>query len=417
MKQSFRAFVLAIGALSCAAHSAGAQSLEPGTPDSSPPTAGSNVQLGSYTGIASVTVDWESENGNLFATIRESATGNVRVLYSTDGGRNWPTAGTACCASLHDAVTAASFLYLGYVGSDPSIAMLMRASSSTGAWDASYSESVVDVSPATIEEIALMANSDDSDYLLWYFVLSSDHRIWVFYCIADSCTSLPEVSPDVTDAKSGLSAAWNTGYPDHTDSGVWFLFSYVTTSDEIKVYRYQTPAGWLSPTTVQSGATFAETTSVSAFHDRFAVAFEHPDIEGLQDAKYWRSSNGGSTWITGLLGDASLTGASYYTPMVSARSSGLASLAQQDTPGDDTYWFREMRSYLVPWTAETAMNDNDFSYGPAAFWFDFRWMGSGWGIAYRCSENKAWFAWSTAIRSSGFEVAGLDEWDAAVGGP
>ena len=389
-----------------------------------PPVAGSNAQIGTDIGVGSVSLDWEPESGDLFAVLRYDTgelLGDWRIYLSVNGGRNWSQTGWwQCDTDAIDAAVVDSWLYVGYaVGTE---ARIRRADSASGELDPVYDYKVVlDAAPATVEEVALAANSDDNDNVLWFFALTSDGQVRAFWCAAASCSSFSAdaIEPAVTDAERGLSAAWNIGYNSgFAPSGKYVFFSYVTTGDEIHVYRHSSgdPA-WLA-SNVQWGAAGTDTTSIAAYRDHVAVVYEYP-APGGPDARAAISHDGGYGWSLGTFADADYTGGPYFTPMVSARSrSGLGVALQWDRPtGNDSYWFGQVPDFVPPFQDWTIVNDHDFNYGPQTITSDLQWMGSGWGLAYGCALSKAWFVWSPLIRYSGFEVGGFDEWSEAVGEP
>jgi hypothetical protein len=389
-----------------------------------PPVAGSNAQIGTDTGVASVALDWESGSGDLFAVLRYDLgelMGDWRVYRSADGGRSWSQTGWwQGDADAVDAAVVDSWLYVGYASGTQ--ARIRRAASATGQLDVVYDYKVVfDATPATVEEVALVANSDDNDNVLWLFALTSDGQVRAFSCGADTCFSMVEdpTGPGVTDAQRGLAGAWNIGYNSgFAPSGKFVLFSYVTTSGEIHVYRRSTgePA-WLA-SNIELTNTGSYTTSLAAYRDHVAVVYEYA-APGGPDARAAISHDGGYGWSVGTFADADYTGGPYFTPMVSARSrSGLGAAVQWDRPtGDDSYWLGQVPDFAPPFQDWTIVNDHDFNYGPLTITSDLQWMGSGWGLAYSCALSKAWFTWSPLIRYSGFEVGGFDEWSAAVGEP
>lgn len=384
-------------------------------PESAPDLKVGHVRIGTRTTGQEVALDYDLPTGNLFAVVNWGNAVGWSLHVSTNGGSSWSESYFWCCGvELVDLSVVDGFAYVAYVPSSPSFeARLRRHFATTGAEDVAYFfQTVVDVSPATLREIALASNADDLDDRIYYGVMASDNSVRFFWDEAWDGTTIAEVSPAVSNASRGLDMARNIGWPVLTGPDYLFL-SYVGTDASIYVHRVDN-FGWDGGTPVSTGQISADRTSISAYHDTALVAYEYASPTG-QGAQYRITYDGGSGWATGSFAPAVGAG-TFFDPLVTARSgSGTAMIYEQETGVMDTVFLQDRDGYAPGvWSLPVPVNELDFLTG-AGDRFGFDWLGVGFGVAYIDWLGAVYCVVPGQIFSDGFESGDVSAWSSSVG--
>ena len=372
-----------------------------------------DVRVGTLANADAASLDWDRASGTLLAVVDWGSSAGWGLYSSTDGGASWNETYFWCCGSDQtDLVVVSGFAYLAYtVGTE---VKLRRAVAATGGIDAGYGpQDIIDTSPSTPTEITLTSNADSANDRIDYTILQSDGTVHHLYGDATTATGFTDSAPAIAGAESGISTAWNTGWPTLTGDD-YLVMSFIAIDDSIQVYRLG-GTGWDAGTPVETGKGSAESTSIAAFEDTFLVAYEE-DLANGQGISYRISYDGGSSWSGATLATPA-SGEHFYEPIASARSgSGLAVSYQQLAMPENLLFLQERSNYTPgTWSNRTRVNDYDFDAGTTGF--DSDWIGHGWGTVYIDAAGAVWFTLSDSIFYSGFEGSSYSEWSSWEGGP
>jgi len=312
---------------------------------------GTDVRIGNRTRIRETHLDFDAQNGNLFAVLRYTNDSTTdwkwSVNISTDNGQTWQETYQwgAADSRLNDisAVVVDDYLWVGYVSAIAGDeARMRRCRVSDGSIDSAYNwETVIDWD-TSIGEIALGSNADSADEIVFYFALS-DHSL-IFYWASDAGTVNPvwhEIPTGVTNAWRGLDATWNEGASNHT---VYASYLASDGANPVVVLRLLSSLDW-EATEILPAYTGASNrgTSISAYDDTVICAYEHSYSNGI-GIRYNVSYDGGDSWLWGAWEPD--PGHYFTQPEVTCRGGQGSAVVYHEEAGDfDRVWFRYRDHY------------------------------------------------------------------------
>jgi hypothetical protein len=351
-----------------------------------PDWAGSDVRIGGRDGVVEADLDFDAQNGNLFAVLRyptSDTSWQWSVNLSTDGGQTWQETYTWGAGYEIKDVSAAvvdDFLYVGYVGGGGfTEARMRRVFASDGTVDSAYGYETLFDNGVAIDEIALVTNADDLhlDNRVYYLAIQADNSL-IYYWGSDIDTTDPIWTPDptgVTDALIGLDATWDASGDGH------FLFvSYIgsAAAGPVMVLRHDSGV-WEDIEVFPEYAGVHNRTSVSAYGDTAVVAFGDDFAEG-PGISYFISYNDGDSWSPGSFRPE--PGSAYYWPDVTARGGQGTAITFSEEAGEfDPVWVHYRDHYSSgPWDAMVAqINEVDAATANQNL---IQWIPPGMGESY-----------------------------------
>ena len=134
-------------------------------------------RIGTRTSIDEACLDFDAQNGNLFAVLRYNAgsTGYWTVNISTNKGRTWQETYQWYAVTNYEirdvsAAVAGDFLWVGYVGAESAYkeGRLRRFSVSDGSSDISYFYKTIIAKDVPIKEVSVRSNADNYDTRVYY---------------------------------------------------------------------------------------------------------------------------------------------------------------------------------------------------------------------------------------------------------
>jgi hypothetical protein len=323
-----------------------------------------DVLINTRTSIQETHLDFDAQNGNLFAVLKYP-TGSWSVNISTDDGQTWQE--TYTWGSIADDVSAAvvdNYLWVGYVGNADTYheGRTRRFFVSSGSVDTAYGYQVLFDKGIAINEVAVTTNADNYDNRVYYYAILSNNSL-IYYWAYDVHTTSPvwaEMATGVTNAGQGLDATWNQ---DGT-SGYYLYASYTASDGTNPVMVLRHASGVWEAINVEPNPSLGTPTSISAYDDTIITVFEYRDASNYPGIKYWISYDGGGVWLYGYIAQAQ-AGAYFYNPAVAARKGGgIAVIYQEEVGEPDPCWYT-YRSYdgSIWWTTQEQFNETDVITG------------------------------------------------------
>jgi hypothetical protein len=357
-----------------------------------------DVRIGTRTGISKSTLDFDAENGNLFAVLKftEGTTGYWTVNVSTNGGLSWlETYAYTDPVGVKDisAAVVGGYLYVAYVvGTSPNEARIRRQFVFSGGSDGDFSFKTVFNKDAAINEISLVSSADDgSTYLFYLAILSGGNLIYYYASNANAATpTWTERATGVTNAGRGLAATWNKNWP----SGYYLFASYIASDGTQPVMVWRRSGSGSNATQVLSQYTGShDITSISAYNDMVICAFEHNYATGL-GIRCQISYVGGDIWTEANFQPPS--GHNYQCPDVTARGGkGTALIFSEEAGNFDPVWFRFRAGYQPgSWNEAVQINQFDVLIGTKR---RIQWLpprtrgGSSYGAIYQSLYGTPYF--------------------------
>jgi len=308
-------------------------------------------------------LDFDADSGNVFALIQWP---DGWSIHRTANGAFWSqtyfwNAGSGGLRDVDMAVVD-GWVYVAYVPETPSSsARLRRVSAATGQVDAGYSFKVIDTAPSGAEylEVDLETNADALDNRLYYTTLDDAGRVVFRFAVAFNADQPDNTTfnarPPLTGAARNLDTHWNQ------NGGDFLFFSYVDTSDNIRVWSRGSFV-WNDRFT---GATQdpSPNPTITAHRDTIMVAYEDQNAAGDQFFKrYLVSYDGGANWAFGIA-DSSPSG--FFNPDVSGRLGyGTAIAANQELGAFDPLAVSVRQYYrCCTWNAPLVINNQDLQSG------------------------------------------------------
>jgi hypothetical protein len=354
---------------------------------------GTDVQIGSRTGIIENEFDKHWGTGNLFVVLllRDGLFWRVTVNISTDNGDSWSETfvlnanfqlNTIGAAALSD------WCFVGYSGTaGQNKARIRRFNAFDGVQDTfpdgSYRIAAFDGSDV-INEIVLISNQDWYDNLIYYFVLCADNTITCYYTNAD-CTYFNQENPGINNAREGLDATCNEGYSDY-----FMMFSYLNNADQLSIWGHN-GYRWNNLINYNVNSSATDYTSIGAYYDTITCAFDYYNGSNLQCRYLANYTGGGGTWYYGDIGNPDTTGRG---PDVACRRGGGTGLIHyfSTSPIEERFIWRD---YAGSWSSPDAFNDHEPSSIRKP---NIEYLGDGcYGAVYvRSSGWSAWFDKCTA---------------------
>lgn len=311
-----------------------------------------DVRIGSpNTGAAQVVLDFHRDTGNYFAAVRWDTGHDITLNLSTDNGATWNETGGFLAIPFPtdiDMVVAGDYVYIALSVDGLGEARLTRFHAATGLPDIGYEPPpVVDVSPATVSDVALASDQDGADNEIYYALISDDGALRFLYDSSADGTTFTDLSPPVANAAGGLDMHFNTNDPE-------IFLSYVGTDSNAHVWQAY-PWGEV----FSSGFSGLETrTAISAADNNVVLA--HQTILGYgYGLVAWISGDAGDSWTLTYL-DAPGTpndGDCGMVDVTARGSQGFAAIYLQDKTAFDPVFIR--RGTPSGWEPRVSINGYD----------------------------------------------------------
>ena len=326
-----------------------------------------DVRIGTRTGISKSTLDFDAQNGNLFAVLKytDGSGGHWSVNVSTNGGLSWlETYAYTDPVAVKDisAAVVGDYLYVAYVvGTSPNEARIRRQFVFSGGTDGDFSLKTVFNKDTAINEISLISNADGYDHRLYYFAILADHKL-IHYWAYNVNTPTPvwnERLTGVLNAGAGLSATFNNNAP----SGYGVFASYIASDGTLPVMVWRSAdSTWGAVEVLAQYSGGSKPTSISACNDTVICAFEHNYATG-PGIRCPISYNGGGVWSDIVFQPP--PGHNYRCPDVTARGGkGTAFIFSEEAGQFDFVWFRFRAGYQPgPWNEAVQINQFDVLIG------------------------------------------------------
>jgi hypothetical protein len=254
----------------------------------------SDIRIGERDSVNAVVLDVDYSNGNLFAVLKNTESGNEywSVNISVDTGRTWTETGFMGpgIGDIDGAVLNDYFYFVYTIGSR---ALIRRFSTSDGSWDISYGTDTVFSTGTNIREIALVSEQDASSPTRLYCFAILNNNSLRFYNSNETVTSWGTTDLNITNADRGLDACYNEGYGSR-----YAWCSYIGTNDSVYIegvglflsYNYGPLTDVLYP------IDFFSITSIGAYRDTVMVLYPYHQSEFDYSVKSYTSYDGGNSW-------------------------------------------------------------------------------------------------------------------------
>ncbi|MCO6437610.1 MAG: hypothetical protein J5J06_11020 [Phycisphaerae bacterium] len=323
---------------------------------------------GTRTEAQTMSLDFDAQNGHLFAVIRWGSTTGTSawtVNLSDDSGVTWSETYTFSSSTGIidvDCAVADDYVYVAYVaGNATDEARIRRCLVSTGGIDGAFGFHVVfDAGANTIEEVALASNADDFDNRVFYAAIQSNDVLRYAYDVASDGTTFEEQSPPASNPEFGLDMTWDN---HRGGCGQYLFLSYAGNDGNIHVLG-RSDSNW-TDWTVETGSGSSRRTAVSAYENATICAFEYPYTYGT-GIRYRISYNCGLTWSSGSIAvpdGSSVFG--YFEPDIDARNGdGLAIIYQAEAGEFDPMYYRTRPGFAPgAWSDPVILSDYDVYTG------------------------------------------------------
>jgi len=378
-----------------------------------------DARIGTRTGGADAALDYDPDTGNLLALIVWDLGWSMNI--STDGGVSWAETyyWSGVWPAVADMAVSGDFAWVGYstLADDYMTSRFRRFYASTGVSDSEYgNERVADESPNTITELVVQGNTPDIDSRIYMAYLVDETGGIHFWWDDLGGTSFSELSPGITNARSGLDMTWNP----HASGSPRRWISYVGTDDDVSVWRSD-GGGWnMEVDTAFDGS--HRRTAISAYADHVYLAFEEEMEPNKTGVRYFFSDDAGDTaWHYYDAYRPSGDEVSGYTPDLSVRSGvGVAVVFSSETGEMDDAYFVTRRGWEHgSWSTPAWYNNHDHVSGEATY---IVWMGTScvasYGMLYFDGEgdHAPYFDLMTprAFFCDGFEDGTINGWGAVT---
>lgn len=256
-----------------------------------------DVRIGDpRTGATDMVLDFHSGEDTIFAAVSwlDSWTMNI----STDGGVTWQETFYYGTESRISMTVAGDHVWVSYVlSSAPTEVRMRRFDAATGAVDGVYFwELVANVSPANVDDVALINNAPDFDTAVYVAVIDSNDNVRTYWDDLVG-TSFDEYSPPVTNAESHLDFAYCPyGF---SSSGYVAYLSFESNTGQLEVWRMSWLGTWdqVQAVTLYGSHHY---TAVSAFKETVMTAYEN-DFANGNGINYRVSYDHGVSWFGGTI--------------------------------------------------------------------------------------------------------------------
>jgi hypothetical protein len=365
------------------------------------------------TGYQDAALGFDDESDTILALIQWSDGWSMNV--STNLGASFSETYFWSPVAETDMAVVGGHAWVGYAPTTYDATLRMRRfDSADGSEDVTYGyETITDVAPNTISEVAVAGNAPDNNNRIYAACLVQETDVVEFWWDDLTGTSFLSFPTGITNASSGLDIAWNP-YTSRIDGRGRLWISYVTTGNQVQLHR-SAPADFeLRATQTFTGLQWV--TGVSAFADNVYCVYSEGIGGGVYGVNYMTTPDGGDSW---LVDDAYRPGAgdpSAHGPNVSVRSgAGRAVIFTTDETGDDLAWHVQRRGWNPgAWTAPFSFSNFDASWGSKT---EIEWLGprcvSSYGLVYRDDLAVPYFDVITpnCFFDDGFESGSTSAWD------
>lgn len=335
----------------------------------------SDTTIGADDATGSITLDIYKTTGALYAVVED--VDGWELYRSGNSGLTWTNPYSWILAGVGvddvDAVVVGTVVYIGYVAvgdgvGDLSDLRVRRAAASTGAIDATYGANIAyDAAPATIEEVALAANTEALNNRIYLFTLKSNDTISYHWDVDTDGQSWTNASPALVTAESGLDATWNNESDTH-----YLILSYIGNDGTVRVARQS--GAWDNDIVEAAYDGGLTRSAVSAWQDTIIVGYADDGTNGI-GLRYRISYNGGDTWAVGDIYAPGVGGEPVIIFDVCARGGfGTAGVYEFETGAFDQVWFRKRDGYINSgWDAPVQINDDDV-FTSTAIELELNWV-------------------------------------------
>jgi len=365
-----------------------------------PRTSANDIKLG-----------YHGEEDTLFSAVSWSDTWTMNI--STDGGATWQETFEFGTASKLSMAVAGEYAWVSYAISDtPSDVRMRRFDASTGLVDNLYGwELVADVSPADVDELALINNAPDYDTAVYVAVIDTADHLRTYWDDLGG-TSFDEYSPPVTNAEDNLDFTYCPyGF---SSSGYVAYLSFESDTGQLEVWRMSWLGTWDHVYTLAMDG-FNHYTAISAFEETVMVAFEG-DFTNGNGIQYRVSYDHGGQWYSLVIYQPAAGGPLAYGADVSLHSgrSAVITYNMEEGTTDNAYFIS--RSPMVGGTWGTALDYSNFDT-MSAMKTEITFIGAGcvgsYGMAYLGDGGIPYFDLLTprGFFCDGFESGNTAAWD------
>lgn len=366
---------------------------------------------GARIGAQIIDLDYDAQEATIFALIGWADTWSMNI--SLDGGVTWAETYYYGAQAEVSMAVCGSRVWVAYspTGSDNELRM-RRFFTSNGASDTGYGfETVADINPATVVDVALIGNEPDVSTAVYVGIVASDNTVRTYWDELTG-TSFTSYSPTVTNAHDNIDFTY-APFGLHSSGYVAYL-SYQSTTGNIVVWRMSFLGTW-DQVFSRSISGSQKYTSISAYEDTVMVAFEYAYTNG-NGIRYEVSYNSGTSWAYGDIyspaaGDPAAHGAAV------SLSGGNGSFVTYNLEEGvtDRAWLRSRPGYgSFPWNNPLWYSNFDTM---SATETKIEWIGTlcvgSHGMLYRATDGIPYFD-ITAVRGffcDGFESGGTSAWN------
>lgn len=347
-------------------------------PIETPPAEwGADVRVGTRDSVIMNILDIDNSTGNLFIVLLYPSGSSYywSMNFSTNGGTSWSETYQWYASYEINSIglgICQTWAYVGYTGNSGQDGHRIRRFTTNNGQEATFpgGASYVTAYTASDEllETELLTNVDSWDNRIYVLGLTSAGDL-LYYYDDQNCQSFDPFATGITNADRALDACWNEGYAD-----IFTLFSYINTSNELKVYGND-GAAWSELYSRATGSPGTYYSAIAAYQDTFICAFEYYGA-GLW-IRYATSYNAGSSWLWGSFDD---TTTSHESPDITARNGGGEGAIYRfyTSPRQLRYTWRPMSG---SWSTPVYTTENEPYYNQPSIEY---LGGNVFGIAYAC---------------------------------
>jgi len=366
---------------------------------------------GARTNAQILDLDYDAQETTIFAAIGWADAWTMNV--SLDGGITWQETYFYGIQSKISMAVCGNRVWVAYSPTSGDDELRMRRFyTSNGASDLGYTfETVADISPATVVDVALIGNEPDVSTAVYVGIVASDNTVRTYWDDL-SGTSFTNYSPPVTNADNNIDFTY-APYGFQSSGYVAYL-SYESTTGNIVVWRMSFLGTW--DQVLSRPITGSQNyTSISAFEDTVMVVYEY-DFTNGNGIRYEVSYNYGTGWAFGnpynpAVGDPAAHGAAV------SLSGGNGSFITYNLEEGaiDRAWVRSRPGYgSFPWNDPIWFSNYDTMSGTET---KIEWIGAlcvgSYGMLYRAADGIPYFDITSArgFFCDGFESGGTTAWN------
>jgi len=366
---------------------------------------------GARIGAQILDLDYDAQETTIFAVIGWADTWTMNVSH--DGGATWAETFSFGAQAEVSMAVCGNRVWVAYstTGNNDELRM-RRFYTSNGAVDAGYGyETVVNISPATVNDVALIGNEPDVSTAVYVGIVASDNTVRTYWDDLTG-TSFTSYSPAVSNADDNIDFTYSP-FGLHSSGYIAYL-SYESTAGNIVVWRMSFLGTWDQVLSMPITGS-QNYTSISAYEDNVMVAYEYAFANG-NGIRYEVSYNYGTDWYYGDIynpaaGDPAAHGAA--VSLSGGNGSFVTYNLEEGTT--DRAWLRSRPGYSsFPWNNPLWYSNFDTM---SATETKIEWIGSlcvgSHGMLYLANDGIPYFDISTprGFFCDGFESGGASAWN------